>query len=152
MAQGNVVGIITQVMNVESGVSQQGKAWSRQTIIVKQIGSKFDSFVALDLSGDKINEIHPQVGMIGDFQFDVTSREGSKPDPTSGNTRWFTSLSCYRVKPIQMAAPSPEPQTHQQQAPAQNYQQQGQYQLQPQMDPQQGGWNPQGGQQGGAPW
>ena len=167
MAQSSVMGVITQVFNTESGTSKNGNPWVRQTFIVKKItNSQYESFVALDLNSQKnIEAIRPTVGMIGEFFFDAESREGNKPDPQTGITRWFTSLSCYKVKPYQMAEPSPEQsQNYAQQAPSKNNPQgswnqpQGQYQQAPMnpqqqapMNPQQG-WPQNGGQQGNAPF
>ena len=101
MASCSIMGVVTQVGNVESGVSQKtGNQWQRMTIVVKKISnSQYEQFVALDLNGQNLQKVNPQIGMVGEFLFDPESRF-SQPDP-SKDGRWFTSLSCYGFKPFQ---------------------------------------------------
>lgn len=136
MAQCSVMGVITQVFPIESGVSQKtGNQWQRQQILVKKISnSQFEQFVSLDLSGQNIQKVNPQVGMVGEFFFDAESRFIPSKDP-SQQGRWFTSLSCYNCKPFQA-----------QQQPAQPQMAQGGFQNYPPQNgvPQSGGWGQQG--------
>ena len=135
MANSSVMGVITQVFNPKSGVSQKtGNPWVRQQIVVKKISnSQYEQFVALDINGqNNIQKINPQVGMVGEFYFDAESRFSQQDQTKEG--RWFTSLSCYNFKAFQAQAYSAN--QHDQHGCQQGFQQQ---------PAQNGGWNPQNG-------
>ena len=158
MAQSSVIGFITAVYEPQSGTSAAGNSWMRQSFVVKKISSsQRDSFVQLDIMGaDRIAAIQPAVGKIGEFFFDAESRESQK-EPG----KWFTSLTCYKAQPFQMAAQQqpvmqqavpqvaqnvvPQGGFQQQTAPSQGWSQPGAYQQPAGGNFQQHGWQQQGG-------
>lgn len=94
MAFGKVLGIITEVEQVETGQKKNGGTWSRQTFVLKKIEeSSFEHFVALTIMGDAIQKIAPQVGQTGFFVYDVESNK-------SKEGRWFTTAVCKRFEAI----------------------------------------------------
>lgn len=142
MALGKFLGVITEVLPVESGNKQNGGTWMRQQFIVKKIeDGAYEHFVALTISGERIQKIAPAVGKVGWFVYDVESNKGKEG-------RWFTSAVCVRHDAVDVSAAAPAPAPvqqggYQQSAPA--------YQPAPVQQPayvgyQQGGYQqPQGG-------
>lgn len=104
MAFGKILGIVTDVLPAESGNKQNGGVWTRQQFIVKKIEeSDYEHFVALTLSGERIQKIAPRVGMVAWFIYDVESNK-------SNEGRWFTTATCIRCEAVdipQAVAPAP---------------------------------------------
>jgi hypothetical protein len=126
-------GTIAVLGEVQSGTSQQGNPWYRQTIVVDVAGFN-GSYrkVALQASGNLVQDL--EGAMIGDkveISYQVTAREW--------NGKWFNNVDLYKVEFLEPAMP----QMQQPVAPAypQNprfpqYPQQPQPQVNPQMYPQ----------------
>ena len=125
-------GTITFMSDVQSGMSQNGNPWYRQTIVVDVAGFN-GSYrkVALQASGNLIQNL--EGAMIGDkvdISYQVTAREW--------NGKWYNNVDLYKVEFLEPAMP----QMQQPVAPAypQNPQnpQNPQYpqQTQPQVNPQ----------------
>jgi hypothetical protein len=120
-------GTITFMSDVQSGMSQNGNPWYRQTIVVDVAGFN-GSYrkVALQASGNLVQDL--EGAMIGDkveISYQVTAREW--------NGKWYNNVDLYKVEFL-------EPQMQQPVAPAypQNPQfpQYPQPQVNPQMYPQ----------------
>lgn len=132
MALGKFLGVITEVLPVESGNKQNGGVWTRQQFIVKKIeDGAYEHFAALTLSGERIQKISPAVGKVGWFVYDVESNKGKEG-------RWFTSAVCMRYDAVDVSAAAPAP------APVQ---QGGYQQPAPVQQPAYGGGYQQGGYQ-----
>lgn len=126
-------GTITFMSDVQSGMSQNGNPWYRQTIVVDVAGFN-GSYrkVALQASGNLVQDL--EGAMIGDkvdISYQVTAREW--------NGKWYNNVDLYKVEFLEPAMP----QMQQPVAPAypQNpqfpqYPQQPQPQVNPQMYPQ----------------
>lgn len=120
-------GTITFMSDVQSGMSQNGNPWYRQTIVVDVAGFN-GSYrkVALQASGNLVQDL--EGAMIGDkveISYQVTAREW--------NGKWYNNVDLYKVEFLEPAMP----QMQQPVAPAypQNPQQ-PQPQVNPQMYPQ----------------
>lgn len=118
-------GTITFMSDVQSGMSQNGNPWYRQTIVVDVAGFN-GSYrkVALQASGNLVQDL--EGAMIGDkveISYQVTAREW--------NGKWYNNVDLYKVEFLEPAMP----QMQQPVAPAypQNPQQP---QVNPQMYPQ----------------
>lgn len=110
--------------DVQSGMSQNGNPWYRQTIVVDVAGFN-GSYrkVALQASGNLVQDL--EGAMIGDkveISYQVTAREW--------NGKWYNNVDLYKVEFLEPAMP----QMQQPVAPA--YPQQPQPQVNPQMYPQ----------------
>lgn len=117
-------GTITFMSDVQSGMSQNGNPWYRQTIVVDVAGFN-GSYrkVALQASGNLVQDL--EGAMIGDkvdVSYQVTAREW--------NGKWYNNVDLYKVEFLEPAMP----QMQQPVAPA--YPQQPQPQVNPQMYPQ----------------
>jgi hypothetical protein len=120
-------GTIAYMSEVQSGMSQNGNPWYRQTIVVDVAGFN-GSYrkVALQASGNLVQDL--EGAMIGDkveISYQVTAREW--------NGKWYNNVDLYKVEFL-------EPQMQQPVAPAYpqfpQYPQQPQPQVNPQMYPQ----------------
>jgi hypothetical protein len=120
-------GTIAVLGEVQSGTSQSGNPWCRQTIVVDVAGFN-GSYrkVALQASGNLVQDL--EGAMIGDkveISYQVTAREW--------NGKWYNNVDLYKVEFL-------EPQMQQPVAPAYpqfpQYPQQPQPQVNPQMYPQ----------------
>lgn len=117
-------GTISFMSDVQSGMSQNGNPWYRQTIVV-DVAEFNGSYrkVALQASGDLVQDL--EGAMIGDkveISYKVTAREW--------NGKWYNNVDLYKVDFL-------EPQMQQPVAPAYpSYPQQPQPQVNPQTYPQ----------------
>jgi hypothetical protein len=117
-------GTITFMSDVQSGMSQNGNPWYRQTIVVDVAGFN-GSYrkVALQASGNLVQDL--EGAMIGDkveISYQVTAREW--------NGKWYNNVDLYKVEFL-------EPQMQQPVAPAYPQNPQfPQYPQQPQVNPQ----------------
>ena len=121
-------GTITFMSDVQSGMSQNGNPWYRQTIVVDVAGFN-GSYrkVALQASGNLVQDL--EGAMIGDkveISYQVTAREW--------NGKWYNNVDLYKVEFLEPAMP----QMQQPVAPAypQNPQFPQHSQVNPQMYPQ----------------
>lgn len=117
-------GTIAVLGEVQSGTSQQGNPWYRQTIVVDVAGYN-GSYrkVALQASGNVVGDLDgAAIGDKVEISYQVTAREW--------NGKWYNNVDLYKVEFL-------EPQMSQPVAPAYpQYPQQPQPQVNPQMYPQ----------------
>lgn len=108
-------GTIAFMSEVQSGTSQNGNAWYRQTIVVEVAGYN-GTFrkVALQASGDRVAELqHYMVGDRVEVTYQVTAREYQG--------KWYNNVDLYKIEPEgEMQQPQmPQPQYPQMQQPRQ---------------------------------
>lgn len=120
-------GTIAVLGDVQSGTSQQGNPWYRQTIVVDVAGFN-GSYrkVALQASGNVVGDLDgAAIGDKVEISYQVTAREW--------NGKWYNNVDLYKVEFL-------EPQMQQPVAPVYpqfpQYPQQPQPQVNPQMYPQ----------------
>lgn len=120
-------GTIAYMSEVQSGMSQNGNPWYRQTIVVDVAGFN-GSYrkVALQASGNLVQDLEDAtIGDKVEISYQVTAREW--------NGKWYNNVDLYKVEFL-------EPQMQQPVAPAYpqfpQYPQQPQPQVNPQMYPQ----------------
>ena len=85
-------GTITIMSDVQSGMSQSGNPWYRQTIVVDVAGYN-GSFrkVALQASGNVVGDLSQmQIGDKVEISYQVTAREY--------NGRWYNNVDLYKVE------------------------------------------------------
>ena len=120
-------GTITFMSDVQSGMSQNGNPWYRQTIVVDVAGFN-GSYrkVALQASGNIVGDLeNAQIGDKVEVSYQVTAREYQG--------RWYNNVDLYKVQFLEPAMP----QMQQPVAPAYpSYPQNPQPQVNPQMCPQ----------------
>lgn len=110
---------------VQSGMSQSGNPWYRQTIVVDVAGYN-GSFrkIALQASGNVVGDLEQmQIGSKVEISYQVTAREY--------NGRWYNNVDLYKVESLA------EQQMQQQTAPEYQQPMQQMPQVNPQMYPQQ---------------
>ena len=115
------IGTIAHMSEVQSGTSQTGNPWYRQTIVVDVAGYN-GSYrkVALQASGNVVGDLEgAAVGDKVEISYQVTAREW--------NGKWYNNVDLYKVEFL-------EPQMQQPVAPA--YPQSPQYPQYPQQMPQ----------------
>ena len=72
----NIIGKLVKKLERETGVSQTGKAWEKQSIIVEQAGTDYNKEVAISFFGDKIKSIRDiEVGSDVSVSINLSSRE-----------------------------------------------------------------------------
>lgn len=103
-------GTIAVMGEVQSGTSQSGNTWSRQTIVVDVVGYN-GSYrkVALQASGNVVADLEDMI--VGDkveVTYQVTAREW--------NGRWYNNVDLYKIESAeekpqeqQPVAPNPQP-------------------------------------------
>ena len=121
------IGTIAHMSEVQSGTSQTGNPWYRQTIVVDIAGYN-GSYrkVALQASGNVVGDLEgAAVGDKVEISYQVTAREW--------NGKWYNNVDLYKVEFLEPAMP----QMQQPVAPAYpSYPQQPQPQVTPQTYPQ----------------
>lgn len=105
-------GTITFMSEVQSGTSQSGNPWYRQTIVVDIAGFN-GSYrkVALQASGNQVKDL--EGFMVGDkveVSYQVTAREY--------NGRWYNNVDLYKVDSLDDAPQVQQPMVQAQPAPA----------------------------------
>lgn len=95
-------GTITHMSEVQSGTSQNGNPWYRQTIVVDVAGYN-GSFrkIALQATGDKVGELESmQLGDKVEVSYQVTAREY--------NGKWYNNVDLYKIDREEAVQPSKE--------------------------------------------
>jgi hypothetical protein len=98
-----IKGTITTMQPIQTGISQQGKEWSNQTIVIETEG-EYPKSVALQLSGKPLdyNKGKLKVGQFITAKFDVSSREY--------NGKYYTTLGAFNIEiHTKESAPAPAP-------------------------------------------
>ena len=103
-------GTITYKSDVQSGMSQNGNPWYRQTIVVDVAGYN-GSFrkIALQATGDKVGDLQSmQLGDKVEVSYQVTAREY--------NGKWYNNVDLYKIEreeevqqPMQKVLPKSTP-------------------------------------------
>jgi hypothetical protein len=120
-------GTITFMSDVQSGMSQNGNPWYRQTIVVDVAGFN-GSYrkVALQASGNLVQDL--EGAMIGDkveISYQVTAREW--------NGKWYNNVDLYKVDFLEPQMQQPVAPAYPQNPQFPQYPQQPQPQVNPQM-------------------
>lgn len=92
-------GTITFMSDVQSGMSQNGNPWYRQTIVVDVAGFN-GSYrkVALQASGNLVGDLETaQIGDKVEISYQVTAREY--------NGKWYNNVDLYKVEFLEPAMP-----------------------------------------------
>lgn len=94
-------GTIAVMSEVQSGVSQSGNNWSRQTIVVDVVGYNGNyRKVMLQASGNVVADLETM--MVGDkveITYQVTAREW--------NGKWYNNVDLYKIEPTEEKAQQP---------------------------------------------
>lgn len=78
-----VIGKIIQKLELQSGTSKAGNAWSKQEYVLETI-ENFPKKIHFDFFGERANQYPLEVGDTVNLSFDIESREW--------NGKWFTSI------------------------------------------------------------
>lgn len=123
-------GTITFMSDVQSGMSQNGNPWYRQTIVVDVAGFN-GSYrkVALQASGNVVGDLETaQVGDKVEISYQVTAREY--------NGKWYNNVDLYKVEFLEPQMQQPVAPAYPQNPQYPQYPQQQMPQVNPQMYPQ----------------
>ena len=97
-----VQGKITQVLEVQSGTSAQGKEWKKMSFLV-QTDDEYNNLYCFDLFGeekvDNFNKYN-KVGSIVDVDFNVKTNEWKG--------KYFTSLDAWKVFGVKSEGNAPQ--------------------------------------------
>ena len=124
------IGTIAFMSDVQSGVSQNGNPWYRQTIVVDVAGYN-GSYrkVALQATGDVVGDLAGAVlGEKIEVSYQVTAREW--------NGKWYNNVDLYKVQFLEDGVQQPVAPAYPQNPQFPQYPQQPQPQVNPQMYPQ----------------
>lgn len=123
-------GTIAVLGEVQSGTSQQGNPWYRQTIVVDVAGFN-GSYrkVALQASGNVVGDLDgAAIGDKVEISYQVTAREW--------NGKWYNNVDLYKVEFLEPQMQQPVAPAYPQNPQFPQYPQQPQPQVNPQMYPQ----------------
>jgi hypothetical protein len=71
-----IIGKLVQKLDRETGTSNAGKSWEKQSILIEQAGTDYNKEVAVSFFGDKIkNLIDIEVGSDVSVSINLSSRE-----------------------------------------------------------------------------
>lgn len=107
MALNYVKGIISHIGEVESGTSQNGYDWARQTVVI-DVASFNNTFskIALTAQNQRVDDLQEyQIGDRVEVGYSVTAREYQG--------KWFNNVDLISIKfldEVAPAAPAPAPQ------------------------------------------
>lgn len=94
-------GTIAVMSEVQTGTSQSGNTWSRQTIVVDVVGYNGNyRKVMLQASGNVVADLETM--MVGDkveITYQVTAREW--------NGKWYNNVDLYKIEPTEEKAQQP---------------------------------------------
>ena len=124
------IGTISVLGEVQSGTSQTGNPWYRQTIVVDVAGYN-GSYrkVALQASGNVVGDLETaQVGDKVEISYQVTAREY--------NGKWYNNVDLYKVEFLEPQMQQPVAPAYPQNPQYPQYPQQQMPQVNPQMYPQ----------------
>jgi Domain of unknown function (DUF3127) len=91
-----IKGTILSVSEVIEGTSAKG-AWSKQTLLIKEKGEKYDNDIAIEIWNDNVGKF--KVGQAISADVDVTSREYGG--------RFYTTVKAWKLGVIESAQPQP---------------------------------------------
>ena len=83
----NIIGKITKLLPLQTGMSKNGQ-WRKQDIIIETEG-QYPKKVCVSIWGDKINESQLVIGNHLDISFELESREF--------NGKWYTDVKAWKL-------------------------------------------------------
>ena len=94
-------GTIAVMSEVQSGISQSGNTWARQTIVIDVVGYNGNyRKVALTATGNLVSDIaRMAVGDKVEVTYQVTAREW--------NGKWYNNVDLYKIEPTEEKAQQP---------------------------------------------
>ena len=84
-----VTGKIIQKLELQSGTSKAGNAWTKQEYVLETI-ENFPKKIHFDFFGERANQYPLEVGDTVTLSFDIESREY--------NGRWYTSIRGWKAE------------------------------------------------------
>lgn len=85
-----VEGVITHILDVESGISKAGNAWQKRSFVIETL-DQYPKPVCFSMLGDKVSEIENlNTGDKVNVSFNVQSREYQG--------KWYTDVSAWRIQ------------------------------------------------------
>lgn len=90
-----IKGRIIQKLDLQSGTSKAGNAWSKQEYVLETI-ENFPKKVHFDFFGERANQYPLEVGDTINLSFDIESREW--------NGKWFTSIRGWKAEKVDPAS------------------------------------------------
>tara|TARA_R110001599_G_scaffold346763_1_gene572381 strand:+ start:45 stop:356 length:312 start_codon:yes stop_codon:yes gene_type:complete len=71
-----IIGKLTKKLDRETGTSNAGKSWEKQSILIEQTGATFNKEVAVSFFGDKVKNLRDiEVGSDISVSINLSSRE-----------------------------------------------------------------------------
>ena len=71
-----IIGKLVQKLDRETGTSNAGKSWEKQSILIEQSGTEYNKEVAVSFFGDKIKNLRDiEVGSDVSVSINLSSRE-----------------------------------------------------------------------------
>lgn len=104
-----IEGKIIMDLPEEGGTSKAGNVWRKKGWVLETFG-QYPRKAKFDLFGDRINNVHIELGKTYRVSVDVESREF--------NGRWYTDLRAYAAQEVAPNQPFEQPQYGQPAAPA----------------------------------
>lgn len=95
-----VTGKIIQKLELQSGTSKAGNAWTKQEYVLETI-ENFPKKIHFDFFGERANQYPLEVGDTVTLSFDIESREY--------NGRWYTSIRGWKAEKTDGNAPAATP-------------------------------------------
>ena len=97
---------VAEVRDNVSGVSQNGNAWTKATVIIEhKDGDYTDTYPMTVFGSDKVQRAEDLVGETVDVKFDIRGREY--------NGRWYADVNLRYINKVHeekaAAAPAPQP-------------------------------------------
>ena len=102
-----IEGTIVQEFPLQEGTSKAGNPWKKKEYLMEYPSGAYTNRVVFNLFNNQADNIHLEVGKRYAVSVDIRSREF--------NGRWYTDVSAYAARPLDVAAP-------QQAAPAAGFQ------------------------------
>ena len=105
---------VAEVRDNVSGVSQNGNAWTKATVIIEHKDGNYTDTYPMQAFGEKVQQAEDLKGGYADVKFDIRGREY--------NGRWYADIRLQFIKPAaaeeQQATARPKPAPVQAPAPA----------------------------------
>lgn len=96
----NFTGKITQISAIQSGTSQTGNEWRRQTIVIEEATANYPNSVVVSAFNAKVDLLNGyKAGDVVQVSFDLRAKEY--------NGKWFNDISLYAISPAAGAQPTP---------------------------------------------
>lgn len=82
---------VAEVRDNVSGVSQNGNAWTKATVIIEHKDGNYTDSYPMQAFGDKVQQVADLAGQYVDVKFDIRGREY--------NGRWYSDIRLQFIKP-----------------------------------------------------